>query len=492
MRQPPHGNHRHVEGSEDEIPPLQRVRRALRVTGVRNARARVGELSFRSDIRASAFVRRRHRRRRCRRPGHRDLHAPVQSLPFGRPARRRTRARREDPGQRRIALQRDQRHRHRARFLGRQAVDDSPRAARLSRQRHDRVLPRNRRVAPRGSGRQAVSGYQPRARRARSRCCARATRSARSSPRDIACSMSNRSSGGFRVVTDRGETPRVGRRPGDRRPVAAEERQRRRRLCDREPPGPHDRADHAGARPAGPGRDRPVHARVSGVSQDVELAVWIDGAIAVRATGSMLWTHFGISGPVALNVSRHWLRARVEGRPSRSPRTSGPAPGSTTSTRTGSGGRSRTRNPRCKPRSSSILPASVAAAILRQLALDGTATLAHLARDDRRRLVARPRRIPAAGHRLARIHLRRSHRRRRRAHRNRRGDDGVAGVRRPLLRRRNPRRRRTDWRLQFSMGLVERVRRRPGAGLDLTPAMSESYAQRDAPALSVPGIQIVA
>ena len=30
--------------------------------------------------------------------------------------------------------------------------------------------------------------------------------------------------------------------------------------------------------------------------------------------GSMLWTHFGISGPVALNASRHWHRARVAGR----------------------------------------------------------------------------------------------------------------------------------------------------------------------------------
>ena len=33
-----------------------------------------------------------------------------------------------------------------------------------------------------------------------------------------------------------------------------------------------------------------------------------------------------------------------------------------------------------------MLPASVAAAILRQLALDGTTTLAHVSRDDRRRL----------------------------------------------------------------------------------------------------------
>jgi len=53
---------------------------------------------------------------------------------------------------------------------------------------------------------------------------------------------------------------------------------------------------------------------LSGVSHDVELCVWVDGRIAIRLTGAMLWTHFGVSGPVVLNASRHWLRARLEGR----------------------------------------------------------------------------------------------------------------------------------------------------------------------------------
>ena len=43
--------------------------------------------------------------------------------------------------------------------------------------------------------------------------------------------------------------------------------------------------------------------------------MWIDGAVARRLTGSLLWTHFGISGPVALNASRHWLRAQLDRRP---------------------------------------------------------------------------------------------------------------------------------------------------------------------------------
>src|SRR5204863_4650710 len=56
------------------------------------------------------------------------------------------------------------------------------------------------------------------------------------------------------------------------------------------------------------------HAQLSGVSHPVEIAVWIDGRIAIRLTGSLLWTHFGISGPVTLNASRHWVRAKHEGR----------------------------------------------------------------------------------------------------------------------------------------------------------------------------------
>jgi predicted Rossmann fold flavoprotein len=57
----------------------------------------------------------------------------------------------------------------------------------------------------------------------------------------------------------------------------------------------------------------PVHARLSGVSHPAELTVWIEGRVAERFTGPLLWTHFGVSGPVALNASRHWERARLDG-----------------------------------------------------------------------------------------------------------------------------------------------------------------------------------
>jgi len=62
------------------------------------------------------------------------------------------------------------------------------------------------------------------------------------------------------------------------------------------------------------GSDSHFHAQLSGVSHAAEIAVWVDGRVALRLAGSLLWTHFGISGPLALDASRHWLRARTEGR----------------------------------------------------------------------------------------------------------------------------------------------------------------------------------
>jgi predicted Rossmann fold flavoprotein len=57
-----------------------------------------------------------------------------------------------------------------------------------------------------------------------------------------------------------------------------------------------------------------LHAELSGISQDVELTVRTAGNKPVRLAGPMLWTHFGVSGPAALDVSRFWHRAQVEAR----------------------------------------------------------------------------------------------------------------------------------------------------------------------------------
>ena len=53
---------------------------------------------------------------------------------------------------------------------------------------------------------------------------------------------------------------------------------------------------------------------VSGVAQDVELSLRVEGRVTERISRPMLWTHFGISGPAALDMSRHLLRARLEGK----------------------------------------------------------------------------------------------------------------------------------------------------------------------------------
>jgi len=42
--------------------------------------------------------------------------------------------------------------------------------------------------------------------------------------------------------------------------------------------------------------------------------VMADGKRIDQRTGSLLWTHFGISGPVVMDASRHWVIAKEEGR----------------------------------------------------------------------------------------------------------------------------------------------------------------------------------
>jgi predicted Rossmann fold flavoprotein len=50
---------------------------------------------------------------------------------------------------------------------------------------------------------------------------------------------------------------------------------------------------------------------LSGTSLDAELSVRADtGKVLVRYRGSMLFTHFGLSGPVVLDISRHWIASR--------------------------------------------------------------------------------------------------------------------------------------------------------------------------------------
>lgn len=47
---------------------------------------------------------------------------------------------------------------------------------------------------------------------------------------------------------------------------------------------------------------------LTGISLPVRLSLWVDGKRRESYEGDFLFTHFGFSGPVVLNISRHWIR----------------------------------------------------------------------------------------------------------------------------------------------------------------------------------------
>jgi predicted Rossmann fold flavoprotein len=129
-----------------------------------------------------------------------------------------------------------------------------------------------------------------------------------------------------------------------------------------------------------------LHAALSGVAHDADLTVWVDGRVFIRLSGSLLWTHFGVSGPVVLNASRHWARARAEGREVRI--TVSFCPGSTFDEIDARliaivGDRPRAQ---LQTLLATFLPSSVATALIDRLGISQDAAAAQLGRTDRRRL----------------------------------------------------------------------------------------------------------
>lgn len=123
-----------------------------------------------------------------------------------------------------------------------------------------------------------------------------------------------------------------------------------------------------------------------GVACDVELSVWVADRRTVRMTGALLWTHFGVSGPVVLDASRHWLRARLEERPVRV--TINLRPGETFESMDALWTSTAADRPRTllSTALSALLPSSVAALVLTTLGFEEALPLARLTRADRRRL----------------------------------------------------------------------------------------------------------
>jgi predicted Rossmann fold flavoprotein len=136
-----------------------------------------------------------------------------------------------------------------------------------------------------------------------------------------------------------------------------------------------------------------AYAALSGVSHPAALTLRAAGKTLVRLEGPLLWTHFGVSGPVALNLSRHWHRAALEAF------AAGPdgghigvdvslLPGETFE----SVERWLLDEAAARPRAQVVtllaqrLPHAVAQAWGSRAGVAQDATMAHLARDDRRRL----------------------------------------------------------------------------------------------------------
>jgi len=132
--------------------------------------------------------------------------------------------------------------------------------------------------------------------------------------------------------------------------------------------------------------ERSVHRELSGVAHDAELTLWTDGAVDIRLRGSLLWTHFGVSGPVTLDMSRHWLRAALEHR--HASLTLSFCPGRTFDDVDRWWTASASERPQALvgTQLATLVPASVADALARRSAIPRETTLAHLPRDSRRQL----------------------------------------------------------------------------------------------------------
>lgn len=126
------------------------------------------------------------------------------------------------------------------------------------------------------------------------------------------------------------------------------------------------------------------HATLAGIATDSEIAVWIDGRIDTRVRGSLLWTHFGISGPAALDVSRHWTRATAQSRTVKLTLSFCPGEGfDTVDARLVDAIAERPRA-LVQTLMSARLPTAVAAELLRAVGVDGALPAGRLTRDARR------------------------------------------------------------------------------------------------------------
>ena len=128
------------------------------------------------------------------------------------------------------------------------------------------------------------------------------------------------------------------------------------------------------------------HRPLAGVSHDAALSVGVEGRRPVKVRGPLLWTHFGVSGPVALDASRHWHRAALEGGPVTVRVSFAPDLDFAGVERRLLDAAADRPLATLRSALAEFLPAAVGVALLESLGVDPAVRLAHLTRDDRRLL----------------------------------------------------------------------------------------------------------
>jgi predicted Rossmann fold flavoprotein len=123
---------------------------------------------------------------------------------------------------------------------------------------------------------------------------------------------------------------------------------------------------------------------LSGVSHPADVSVRVERDPPVRIGGSLLWTHFGASGPVVLNASRHWHRAVLERRPVAV--TVSICPGHTFESLEAWWSEAARDRPRATVLTlvGTLVPSAVARVWLERTGVDAARTLAHTSKADRR------------------------------------------------------------------------------------------------------------
>ena len=126
---------------------------------------------------------------------------------------------------------------------------------------------------------------------------------------------------------------------------------------------------------------------LAGVSHSAALSLRVNGQISTRLEGALLWTHVGASGPVVLNVSRHWHRARLEG--GEVELFVNVCPGETFESLEAWWLDQERERPRAQVNTvlSTRLPGAIAEAWIAAAGIGRDTTMAHVGRDDRRRLL---------------------------------------------------------------------------------------------------------